>query len=129
MDFPVRVYYENTDAGGVVYHAQYLNFFERARTEFLRNLGFSQQQLLAQQLAFVVKKLEIDYKVAARLDDVLRIETEIIEIKKATVIFQQRLWREEICLSQASVTVVSVDLTKMKPVALPEQIYQALQAV
>ncbi len=56
MDFPIRVYYEDTDAGGVVYHARYLHFFERARTEYLRKLGFSQQNLLADSLAFVVKK-------------------------------------------------------------------------
>lgn len=127
MNFPIRVYYEDTDAGGVVYHANYLNFFERARTEFLRQIGFSQQQLLEQSLAFVVKKIEIDYKYPARLDDLLTVESEIIELKKATIIFQQKLWRENCCLSEAQVTVASVDLTKMKPVAIPEQIRSAMQ--
>lgn len=127
--FPIRVYYENTDAGGVVYHAQYLNFFERARTEYLRALGFSQQQLLEQNLAFVVKKLEIDYKAPARLDDQLVIESRVAEIKKASLLFEQSLWREKICLSQAKVWVASVDLLKMKPVAIPQPIYQTLQAV
>lgn len=69
FSFPVRVYYEDTDAGGVVYHARYLHFFERARTEYLRILNFTQQTLLEeQQLAFVVKSLAIDYCVAAKLD-------------------------------------------------------------
>ncbi|AIZ79292.1 tol-pal system-associated acyl-CoA thioesterase [Actinobacillus equuli subsp. equuli] len=129
MNFPIRVYYEDTDAGGVVYHANYICFFERARTEYLRQVGFSQQQLLAGSFAFVVKKLEIDYKIPARLDDLLRVETVVTELKKATIVFQQQLWRDDICLSEAKVTVASVDLTKMKPVAIPDEICQALQAV
>lgn len=129
MKFPIRVYYENTDAGGVVYHAQYLNFFERARTEYLRSLGFSQQQLLAQNVAFVVKRLEIDYKIAARLDDQLTIETNIAEIRKASIVFEQFLWKEDCCLSQAKVLVATVDLDKMKPIKIPFSIYQALQPV
>ena len=89
---PVRVYYEDTDAGGVVYHARYLHFFERARTEYLRALNFTQQTLLQeQQLAFVVKSLAIDYCVAAKLDDLLTVETDVIEIKGATILFEQRL--------------------------------------
>ncbi|AAP96530.1 tol-pal system-associated acyl-CoA thioesterase [[Haemophilus] ducreyi] len=129
MNFPIRVYYEDTDAGGVVYHANYLCFFERARTEFLRKVGFSQQRLLADSHAFVVKNLYIDYKMAARLDDLLNVETIVTELKKATIIFKQILWREDICLSEAIVTVASVDLSKMKPLAIPKDIYQGLQAV
>lgn len=129
MQFPIRVYYENTDAGGVVYHAQYLHFFERARTEALRQLGFSQQQLLQQNLAFVVKKIDIDYRLPARLDDLLTVETQVIELKKASLIFLQRLYKQSICLCEAHIQVASVDLTKMKPTAIPDAIYQALQAV
>lgn len=128
MKFPVRVYYEDTDAGGVVYHARYLHFFERARTEFLREKGFSQQQLLAQNLAFVVKKMEIDYKIPARLDDFLIVESEISELKGAKIVFQQRLLKEDTCLSETTVVVASVDLSKMKAVAVPNEIRQALQA-
>lgn len=129
MQFPIRVYYENTDAGGVVYHAQYLNFFERARTEALRTLGFSQHQLLEKQLAFVVKKIEIDYRFPARLDDLLTVESKIIELKKASLVFEQCLYRESLCLSQAKVTVACVNLEKMKPIAIPDVIYQTLQGV
>ncbi|QBQ64726.1 tol-pal system-associated acyl-CoA thioesterase [Actinobacillus indolicus] len=127
MDFPIRVYYEDTDAGGVVYHARYLHFFERARTEYLRKLGFSQQNLLADCLAFVVKKMEIDYKIPARLDDLLRVQTKISELKGAKIVFYQQLWRDDNLLSEALVTVASVDLTKMKPVAIPANIKQAFQ--
>ncbi|QLB40977.1 tol-pal system-associated acyl-CoA thioesterase [Mannheimia pernigra] len=129
MDFMIRVYYEDTDAGGVVYHANYLNFFERARTEFLRQCNFSQQALLAQSLAFVVKKIEIEYKLPARLDDLLNVETTISEFKKATMVFKQTLWKQNVCLSVATVTIASVDLVKMKPVAIPDDIHQALQKI
>lgn len=127
MDFPIRVYYEDTDAGGVVYHARYLHFFERARTEYLRQLGFSQQNLLADSLAFVVKKMEIDYKIPARLDDLLRVQTKISELKGAKIVFYQQLWRDDNLLSEALVAVASVDLTKMKPIAIPANIKQAFQ--
>ncbi|MGX2955581.1 tol-pal system-associated acyl-CoA thioesterase [Ursidibacter sp. B-7004-1] len=127
MNFPIRIYYENTDAGGVVYHAQYLNFFERARTEFLRSLSFSQENLLRDKIAFVVKKIEIDYKVPARLDDLLNVETTIIDIKKASILFQQKLLKDNLCLSEAKVLVACVDLNRMKPIAVPQEIYQAMQ--
>ncbi|AUI65338.1 MULTISPECIES: tol-pal system-associated acyl-CoA thioesterase [Glaesserella] len=129
MDFPIRVYYEDTDAGGVVYHARYLHFFERARTEFLRQLGFSQQELLAESLAFVVKKIDIDYKIPAHLDDLLNVETTISELKGAKIVFHQQLWRNKECLTEASVTVASVDLKKMKPIAIPADIKQAFQQI
>lgn len=129
MDFPIRVYYEDTDAGGVVYHARYLHFFERARTEWLRQLGFSQQVLLQDKLAFVVKKMEIDYKLPARLDDLLTVKSRVLEMKGAKIVFEQTLWHGEICLNQAFVTVACVNLEKMKPIALPATFLAALQAV
>ncbi|MDO4430518.1 MAG: tol-pal system-associated acyl-CoA thioesterase [Lonepinella koalarum] len=126
--FPVRVYYEDTDAGGVVYHARYLHFFERARTEILRELNISQQRLLAEsQLAFVVKSMQIDYRIPAKLDDLLDVETLISELKGATVVFTQTLKRAEQLLSVATVKVACVDLGKMKPVALPEYVKAAFQ--
>ena len=126
-NLPIRIYYENTDAGGVVYHAQYLNFFERARTEFLRSLSFSQESLLRDKIAFVVKKIEIDYKIPARLDDLLNVETNIIDIKKASILFQQKLLKDNLCLSEAKVLVACVDLNRMKPIAVPQEIYQSVQ--
>ena len=129
MHFPIRVYYEDTDAGGVVYHANYICFFERARTEFLRQGGFSQQALLAENFAFVVKTLTIDYKFPARLDDLLSVQTTVKAVKKATIIFKQNLFKADICLCSAEVTVASVDLIKMKPKAIPQAILDALQAV
>ncbi|MDH2997105.1 tol-pal system-associated acyl-CoA thioesterase [Pasteurellaceae bacterium LFhippo2] len=129
MDFPVRVYYEDTDAGGIVYHARYLHFFERARTEYLRNLGFSQESLLRErELAFPVRKIEIDYKISARLDDLLVVETLVQELKGAKIVFKQRLLRQSECLSEAVVICASVDMARMKPVAIPNDIRQAFTA-
>ena len=127
FSFPVRVYYEDTDAGGVVYHARYLHFFERARTEWLRMFDFSQQNLLNENKgAFVVKTMTIDYCFAARLDDLLNVETRVSAIKGATIIFEQCLKREDLVLSKATVKVAYVDLSKMKPVAIPQEIKAAL---
>ncbi|OOF41135.1 tol-pal system-associated acyl-CoA thioesterase [Rodentibacter mrazii] len=124
--FPVRVYYEDTDAGGVVYHARYLHFFERARTEYLRKQNFSQQILLQEQQAvFVVKSMAIDYCIPAKLDDYLIVETEVMAIKGATILFEQRLMRETVILSKATVKVAYVDLGKMKPAAIPTEIKAA----
>ena len=123
---PIRIYYEDTDAGGVVYHARYLHFFERARTEYFRSIGFTQQVLLReQQIAFVVKSLVIDYKFPAKLDDWLFVEMEIVAIKGATILFKQYLKRDTDVLSMADVKVACVDLNKMKPVAIPEELKAA----
>lgn len=124
--YPIRVYYEDTDAGGVVYHARYLHFFERARTEYLREHHFSQQTLLReQQIAFVVKSMSIDYCVPAKLDDFLTVETKIVKLKGATILFEQCLMRDAVILSRATVTVACVDLGKMKPVAIPSEMKAA----
>ncbi|MFZ7156186.1 tol-pal system-associated acyl-CoA thioesterase [Avibacterium avium] len=126
FSLPIRVYYEDTDAGGVVYHARYLHFFERARTDYLRELGFSQQALLDEHnLAFVVKTMQIDYRLAAKLDDLLTVETEISGIKGATILFSQQIKRNDVLICTAEVKVACVDLTKMKPVAIPQEIKAA----
>lgn len=126
FSLPIRVYYEDTDAGGVVYHARYLHFFERARTDYLRELGFSQQALLDEHnLAFVVKTMQIDYRLAAKLDDLLTVETEVSGIKGATILFSQQIKRNDVQICTAEVKVACVDLTKMKPVAIPQEIKAA----
>ncbi|HHR6079248.1 TPA: tol-pal system-associated acyl-CoA thioesterase [Providencia alcalifaciens] len=121
--WPVRVYYEDTDAGGVVYHARYLAFFERARTEMLRNKGINQQSLLAENLGFVVRSMTIDFIKGARLDDLLEVETEVVEIKRASLLFQQRLVDSQgNLLCGATALIACVDTSKMKPKALPKSI-------
>ena len=121
FNWNARVYYEDTDAGGVVYHARYLAFFERARTEMLRHLGISQQKLLQEGIAFVVKKMDISYDFPARLDDMLTISTKIEQIRKASIIFKQTILNQnKQIISSADVVIACVNMAKMKPCALPK---------
>jgi len=121
--WPVRVYYEDTDAGGMVYHASYVAFYERARTEMLRECGFSQQQLLAERIAFVVSKMTLDYLAPARLDDLLEIQCEVKSLRGASMLFSQRIVNaENQIINQAEVLIVCVDSSLMKPRALPKSI-------
>ena len=123
FSWPVRVYYEDTDAGGVVYHASYIAFYERARTEMLRKQGFSQQMLLAEHVAFVVRKMTVEYLAPARLDDLLEIQSEVKSMRGASMVFSQRIINaENQVLNQAEVLIVCVDLSLMKPRALPKSI-------
>lgn len=121
FNWNARVYYEDTDAGGVVYHARYLAFFERARTEMLRHLDISQQKLLQEGIAFVVKKMDISYDFPACLDDMLTISTKVEQIRKASIIFKQTILNQnKQIISSADVVIACVNMTKMKPCALPK---------
>jgi len=121
--WPVRVYYEDTDAGGVVYHASYLAFYERARTEMLRQHHFNQQVLLEEQVAFVVRRMTIDFVAAARLDDLLEIQTEVTAMTRATMTFSQRIVNAEgKVLNEAEVLIACINPHLMKPIALPKSI-------
>ena len=119
--WPIRVYYEDTDAGGVVYHARYIAFYERARTEMLREHHFYQQQLLSENIAFVVRRIMVDYHLPARLDDLLEVQSEITSIRGASLTFAQHIVNSDgILLSQADVLIACIDLHHMKPRALPK---------
>jgi len=112
----IRVYYEDTDAGGVVYYANYLKFLERARTEWLRQLGIDQYQLaITERRLFVVKNVEIQYRRPAKLDDELSIQTEVSRIGGASIRFEQQTLRGEELLCNATVTVCCVDATSFRP--------------
>ncbi len=121
--WPVRVYYEDTDAGGVVYHASYVAFYERARTEMLRQHHFNQQDLLAERIAFVVRRMTVDYLAPARLDDLLEIQSEITSMRGTSMVFTQRIVNADgRVLNEAEVLIVCVDHLSMKPRALPKSI-------
>ncbi|OCG09183.1 tol-pal system-associated acyl-CoA thioesterase [Gilliamella sp. wkB178] len=121
FNWNARVYYEDTDAGGVVYHARYLAFYERARTEILRQLDISQQKLLQEGIAFVVKKMDISYLFPARLDDMLNISSRVEQIRKASIIFKQSIFNQnKQLISTADVIIACVDIKKMKPCGLPD---------
>ncbi|WP_449394309.1 tol-pal system-associated acyl-CoA thioesterase [Devosia riboflavina] len=116
--FPVRIYYEDTDFSGYVYHAAYLKFFERGRTEFLRDLGIHHFELIEQGIAFAVRKMEIDFVGAARIDDLLTVETKVIEASAVRLVLEQTLLRDQSVLTTARVLVVAIKTTG-GPVRLP----------
>ena len=123
--WPIRVYYENTDTGGVVYHAEYLKFFERARSEWLRHLGFEHTQLKADfGLIFVVRELQIKYKQPARFDELLEVVTTVAEVGHSRIVFEQKLQRGDIVLTAATVEVVSVDSETFRPTAISHAMKQ-----
>lgn len=121
FDWPVRIYYEDTDAGGVVYHARYLAFYERARTEMLREFNINQRFLIeSQKIAFVVKTMTIDYILPARLDDLLIVKSQIDNVRKASLTFKQKIVNyENQVINEADVLIACVDLNKNKPCVLP----------
>tara|TARA_R110001583_G_scaffold63563_2_gene185949 strand:+ start:14626 stop:15042 length:417 start_codon:yes stop_codon:yes gene_type:complete len=124
---PVRIYYEDTDAGGVVYYANYLKFFERGRTEFLREFDIQQDTLLQDNIAFVVKKVDMDCIKSARFNQLLSIETEVSSQRKASLMFTQQIFNENReLLCKADTLIACVNLQKMKPIAIPTEIIEVI---
>jgi len=125
--WPVRVYYEDTDAGGVVFYANYLRFFERARTEMLRSQGLEQDQLInEQQLIFVVRSVQVDYLKPARFNDSLDVSAEIVSAKKVSFDFEQLITRDNELLCKGKVRIACLDTITMKPKKILETITQKL---
>jgi acyl-CoA thioester hydrolase len=127
---PVRVYYEDTDAGGVVYYANYLRYFERARTEWLRALGFEQDELMQNRhVAFAARSAHIEYLKSARLDDLLTIASTIAGLGRAQVIFHQCVERNSEVLVDARIRIASIDPVRGKPVAMPKEIHEQFKTM
>ena len=127
FNWPIRVYYEDTDAGGVVFYANYLKFFERARTEMLRHLGFEQDQLIEiQNLIFVVRSVKVDYLKPARFNDLIDVTSAVIEKKKTSLIFKQSILREDILLCDAEIRIACLDAQTMKPKPVPTEILEKI---
>jgi len=128
--FQLRVYYEDTDASGVAYHANYLRWFERARTEWLRSLGASQERLrLDLGVAFTVADLSIEFRRPARLDDSLEVITAISQLRRASIEFQQALTRpaDGLRLAQARVRVGCVSAESFRPQAIPGELAEVMR--
>ena len=121
FSLPIRVYIEDTDAAGIVYYVNYLKFMERARTEYLRHIGFG-HYLLTEDYLFVVRKVDIRYKQPARMDDLLKVSAQIIKVGKASLQFKQTLERNDEILCDASVDIACVDKIHLKPCALPTRL-------
>jgi len=126
--FPVRVYFENTDAGGVVYHAEFLKFLERARTEWLRHLGFDHQALAREhRVQLVVTALAIDFVKAARLDDSIAVSVRLESLGKVRCVFAQEVKRDDEVLVKAKVTVACVAGESFKPAEIPEGVRKKME--
>ncbi len=126
----IRVYYEDTDAGGVVYYANYLRFFERARTEWLRALGCEQARLARETgVVFVARSAALEYLKPAKLDDELNIFSKIESVGRAQVIFAQRAERAGEVIVEARMRIASFDPTRGKAVAMPKEIYEKFKAL
>jgi acyl-CoA thioester hydrolase len=121
------VYYEDTDAGGVVFYANYLKYFERARTEMLRNLGFEQDDLLTEQnVIFVVRSVNIDYLKPARFNEQLDVSAKVIECQKTNLTFEQQVSCQQQPLCRGVIRIVCLDAQKMKPKLIPLAILEKL---
>jgi len=123
--WPIRVYYEDTDAGGVVFYANYLRFMERARTEWLRSLGFEQDALMQDPgIVFAVRRTEVDYLLPARFNELLNVVSQVEQMRGATLTFAQRIIRatDQQVLCRGVVKVACLDRDNMRPTRIPAAI-------
>ncbi|WP_037253293.1 tol-pal system-associated acyl-CoA thioesterase [Roseobacter sp. SK209-2-6] len=125
--FPLRVYYEDTDMGGVVYYANYLRFIERARSDWVRNLGNDQNAMRDEGLIWVVQRVEADYIQPAKFDDVLLVETEVLKVSPARLVMGQEVSRDGEVLFRAKVNVACIQAESGRPQRLPAEIRALLQ--
>ena len=125
---PIRVYYEDTDAGGIVYHASYLRFGERGRTEMLRGAGFEHARLLKEEgLAFAVVALNIEYKAPAQIDDLLMLHSRVTRMGGASIDIEQIFYRDDKIICEIKVVIVCIDQS-MKAVRLPDKLRQLFKS-
>lgn len=126
FNIPVRVYIEDTDAGGIVYYVNYLKFMERSRTEFLRSFGYDKPAILEGGLLLVVHSAQINYRRPARLDNLLSVTAQIHKLARTYIEFQQQVLRGEELLCEGLIRIACVDAESMKPCAIPTSMYQQL---
>jgi acyl-CoA thioester hydrolase len=120
---PIRIYWEDTDAAGIVFYANYLKFFERARTEWLRSFGLEQERLRAETgIAFVVTETSLRYFVPARLDDIIEVSVHVERLGQASLIVTQQAQREDHLLAEGTIRVGCVDLGTFRPRRIPDEI-------
>lgn len=129
FSLPVRVYYEDTDAGGVVYYANYLRFLERARTEWLRALGFDQSVLMAQGVAFAARSINAEYLKSAKLDDALTVISHIESLGRAQLVFAQRIERDGELLLDSTMRIACFDPARGKARGIPKEIHEKFEAL
>ena len=127
---PIKIYYEDTDAQGVVYYANYLKFFERARTEFLREIGYKQKELMEKGAIFVVREVSVEFKKPASLDQQIEVHTQIIKAGKVSFdLNQEALSKEGNLLCGVVIKCGCLALKDFKPKALPSKLYQGMKSL
>ena len=130
FEWSARVYFEDTDSGGVVYHANYLKFMERARTEWLRNLGLDQLKLKQEdKLMFVVRKINIKYKIPARFNDELIIQTDCVKSTDYSIMLKQNILRDNQTITEGNVEIVCINSDLFKPVRIPKKAKQLMEII
>jgi acyl-CoA thioester hydrolase len=130
FSWPTRIYWEDTDAGGVVYHARYVAFLERARTEWLRALGYGQERLrLEHDLVFAVRAIQLDFLHPAHLDDTLQIGVALSQCKRASLLFAQSIRRDGALLSHARVKVAALGAGSFRPRGMDQALYDTLKVL
>jgi tol-pal system-associated acyl-CoA thioesterase len=127
FSLPLRVYIEDTDAGGIVYYVNYLKFMERSRTEYMRSLGFGKNFIFNHDLMFVVKDMQVDYRLPAQLDDELAVSARLTQLGGASMVMGQSVSRNGQELVTASIRIASVDRHSMKPARIPPQMAEELR--
>jgi acyl-CoA thioester hydrolase len=130
FEWIARVYFEDTDSGGVVYHANYLKFMERARTEWLRTLGLDQTKLKQEdKLMFVVRKIDIQYKIPARFNDELIIEIDCVKSTDYSIMLKQNILRDNQTITEGNVEIVCINSDLFKPVRIPKKAKQLMEII
>lgn len=128
FSWPTRIYWEDTDAGGVVYHARYVAFMERARTEWMRALGFGQERTRTDHgMVFAVRAMTMDFLKPARLDDALEVTATLVQCKRASMVFDQRVCRGDETLLTAQVRIAALDASTFKPRGMDDALLAALK--
>jgi len=125
--FPLRVYIEDTDAGGIVYYVNYLKFMERARTEFMRSLGFGKDYIFSSKRMFVVQDVAVHYLQPARLDDELQTTVALRKIGGASMMMHQRVLRGDTLLVEGDIKIACVDVNSLKPKRIPATVLECLR--
>ena len=125
----LRVYYEDTDAAGIVYYANYFRFIERGRTEFLRTLGHDQRAMMQEGIAFAVRSASAEFLKPAKLDDLLTVETTIASLGRAQLTFAQRILRDHELLLDAKIRVACIDPAASRPTPMPRALHEQLSAL
>ena len=129
FEWPIRVYYEDTDSGGVVYHSNYLNFMERARTEWLRSLGFEQDELITNhQCIFAVHSMQLKFRRPAKFNDLLLVQSRITDLSGASFEFEQKIMRDDELLCEAVVKIACLNANRFRPMSIPSLLLTEIQS-